>query len=106
MFSNTASGAPALSPFDQVCVALDLETTGLDSDRDTILEVGAVKFRGDEVLDTFQTFVNPGRKIPDHIQRLTNISPRQVQRAPLFSSVADRVAEFIAGHPVFAGLPQ
>ena len=100
MFSNTASGAPAISPFEQVCVALDLETTGLDSNRDTIIEIGAVKFRGDEVMDTLQTFVNPGRTIPEHIQRLTHISPRQVQRAPLFSSIADRVAEFVAGHPI------
>ena len=100
MFSNTASGAPAVSPFAQVCVALDLETTGLDSNRDAIIEIGAVKFRGDEVLDTLQTFVNPGRTIPEHIQRLTHISPRQVQRAPLFSSIAGRVAEFVADHPV------
>ena len=100
MFSNIASGAPTVSPFEQVCVALDLETTGLDPDRDTIIEVGAVKFRGDDVLDTLQTFVNPGRSIPEHIQRLTNISPRQVQRAPLFSAVADRVAEFVGDHPI------
>ncbi len=100
MFANSASKALAVSPFDLVCVALDLETTGLDSNRDTIIEIGAVKFRGDDVLDTLQTFVNPGRPIPDHIQRLTNISPRQVQRAPIFSTIADRVAEFVASHPV------
>ena len=89
-----------LDPFDQVHVALDLETTGLDSDRDKIIEVGAVKFRGGESIDTFQTFVNPGRSIPEFVQRLTGISPRQVANAPFFPSVGDRLAEFIGPHPV------
>ena len=88
------------SPLDQVYVSLDLETTGLDSERDTILEIGAVRFRGDEVLDTFETFVNPGRVIPDHIQRLTGIHPRQVERAPAFPVVSSEFAEFVGPHPV------
>ena len=89
-----------LSPLEQVYVSLDLETTGLDSDRDTILEIGAVRFRGDEVLDTFETFVNPGRAIPDHIQRLTGIRPSQVQRAPSFPSISDDLAQFLGSSPV------
>ena len=88
------------SPLDQVYVSLDLETTGLDSERDTILEIGAVRFKGDEVLDTFETFVNPGRPIPDHIQRLTGIQPRQVERAPAFPVIASDFAEFLGPHPV------
>ncbi len=75
-------------PIQQVHVALDLETTGLDSNKDSIIEIGAVKFQGDEPIDTFQTFINPSRSIPDFVQRLTGISPDQVARAPLFSCVA------------------
>ena len=56
---------PTATPFELVHVALDLETTGLDQSRDTIIEVGAVKFEGDRILDTFQTFINPGRSIPE-----------------------------------------
>ncbi len=89
-----------VSPLDQVYVSLDLETTGLDSERDTILEIGAVRFRGDQVLDTFETFVNPGRPIPDHIQRLTGIQPRQVERAPSFHSISGEFTEFLGPHPV------
>ena len=94
------TGHQLISPLDQVYVSLDLETTGLDSERDTILEIGAVRFRGDEVLDTFETFVNPGRAIPDYIQRLTGIQPRQVERAPSFSSIVGDLAEFLGSHPV------
>ena len=91
---------PASSPFEQVHVALDLETTGLEQSRDTIIEVGAVKFLGAEVIDTFQSLVNPGRPIPSFIQRLTGITDNQVKRAPFFNSVSDRLADFVEDHPV------
>ena len=89
-----------ISPFDQVNVALDLETTGLDSNRHQILEVGAVRFRGDEVVETYQTLVNPGVAIPEFIQRLTHISPQQVKRAPFFSSVASEIEDFLGADPI------
>ena len=88
------------TPFDLVHVALDLETTGLDKARDSIIEVGAIKFRGDEVIDTFQTFVNPGRAIPEFVQRLTGISPSQVKRAPTFNALAGRLQDFVGDHPI------
>ena len=88
------------TPFDQEFVALDLETTGLDSNRDTIIEIGAVKFQGEGEIDIFRTFVNPGRTIPEFVQRLTGITPRQVQRAPSFPTVAGELEDFIGAHPV------
>ena len=91
---------PALPVLEQTFVALDLETTGLDPDREKIIQVGAVKFQGDTVLDRFDTFVNPGRAIPDFIQRLTGIRPDQVSRAPHFSSVSLRLEEFLEDHPI------
>ena len=89
-----------ISPFEQVNVALDLETTGLDSNRHQILEVGAVRFRGDEVIETYQTLVNPGVAIPEFIQRLTRITPQQVKRAPFFSSVAAEIEDFLGADPI------
>ncbi|MDP7587963.1 MAG: helicase C-terminal domain-containing protein [Dehalococcoidia bacterium] len=89
-----------ISPFEQVNVALDLETTGLDSNRHQILEVGAVRFRGDEVIETYQTLVNPGVAIPEFIQRLTHITPQQVKRAPFFSSVAAEIEDFLGAGPL------
>ena len=41
-------------------VAFDLETTGLDSDRDAIIEIGCVRFSGDEVVDRFTAEVHAG----------------------------------------------
>ena len=56
-------------------VALDLETTGLDADRDAIMEIGAVRFDLDGHAETFSTFVDPERPVPYRIPRLPN--PRQ-----------------------------
>ena len=81
-------------------VALDLETTGLNAERDAIIEVGAVKFQEDRVLDVYQTLVNPYRKLPEFVQRLTGIGQREVDRAPAFAAVAGEVQEFVGGLPV------
>ena len=89
-----------VSPLEQTCVAIDLETTGLKAESDAILEVGAVRFRGDEVLDTFQTFINPGREIPEFVQRYTGITPQDIRRAPSFPEIRDGLAEFIGRDPI------
>ena len=56
-----------------VIVSLDIETTGLDESRDSIIEIAAVKFNGRRVEDEFSTLVNPGKHIPDFITGLTGI---------------------------------
>ena len=83
-----------------ICVSLDLETTGLESDQDSIIEVGAVKFQGRRVLDTYQTLVNPYRAIPEPIQRLTGISQKDVDSAPPFAPVAGELEAFIGTAPI------
>jgi ATP-dependent DNA helicase DinG len=72
---------------DKTYVALDLEFTGLDPQRDEIIEIGMVRFRGDEVLETFSSLVNPGRPIPYKIQLLSGISPDEVRAAPSLQSL-------------------
>ena len=88
------------SPLDQVWVSLDLETTGLSADDDEIIEVGAVKFQGERILDTFQSFTNPHRRLSDFIKRYTGISQADVDRAPSFGKVSAKLAPFIGSSPV------
>ena len=85
---------------NRIYVALDLETTGLDPQRDSILEIGAVKFRGDEILDTFTSLVNPGRPVPLKITELTGIEDAMVQNAPSLWSVLPRLSAFVRDLPV------
>ena len=87
-------------PLEEAWVALDLETTGLSRSEDTIIEVGAVKFLGDKVIDTFQTFVNPNRKLSDFIVGYTGIKQTDVDDAPSFSAVAPKFSAFIGSCPV------
>ena len=99
----------ALTPLDEAWVALDLETTGLSSDDDEIIEVGAVRFRGAEILDTFQSFVSPGRRLDPFVTRLTGITEADLRDAPSFSSVAAALATFVGrsplvGHNIFFDL--
>ncbi len=84
----------------RTCVAIDLETTGLDPARDAILEIGAIKFRGDEVLGEWSTLINPARPIPAKITELTGISAPMVRDAPPLWDVLPRLASFVRDLPV------
>ncbi|MCP4167050.1 MAG: DEAD/DEAH box helicase [Chloroflexi bacterium] len=84
----------------QIYVAVDLETTGLNSQKDTIIELGAARFRDGEVLETFSQVVNPGRSIPRNIQQLTGISQAEADAAPALGSVAAQFRRFIGDHPL------
>ncbi len=81
-------------------VAFDLETTGLDPQRDRIIEIGAVKFEGEKILDTFQTFINPQRAITPEITQLTSITNEMVINAPLIEEVRDKFADFLGDNPL------
>ncbi len=76
-------------------VALDLETTGLDPARDAIIEVGALRFDGDRVMERFSTFVNPGRKIPLFVTELTGITDADVEHAPGARKVVRDLSAFV-----------
>lgn len=81
-------------------VSLDLETTGLDSNRDAILEIGAVKFRDDEVIETLSTLVNPGRSVPQKIVELTGITQSMADAGLPLAEALDRVSLFVRDLPV------
>jgi predicted DnaQ family exonuclease/DinG family helicase len=85
---------------NQTLVSLDLETTGLDSEKDRIIEIGAVKFRGRKVLETFHTLVDPGCPLSYRIRLLTGITSEELQAAPAFPEVAEGLRDFIGDHPI------
>ncbi len=85
---------------DEILVSLDLETTGLSSEEDAIIEIGAVKFRGDQEIETLDTLVNPHRPLSYRICMLTGINQEELESAPDFSEVADRLAAFIGNCPI------
>ncbi|WP_423362874.1 PolC-type DNA polymerase III [Mycoplasma sp. P36-A1] len=76
-------------------VFFDLETTGLRNQKDKIIEIGAVKYENGIQIDSFDTFVNPQRKIPETIKDITNITDYMVEKAPLISEVLPKFMDFI-----------
>jgi len=84
----------------EIFVSLDLETTGLDPQSDEIIEIGAVKFQGGEVVETYHTLVKPYRPLPYRIQVLTGITPREVNSAPPLAVVLGDLVSFIGDHPI------
>ncbi|WAC47949.1 exonuclease domain-containing protein [Asticcacaulis sp. SL142] len=81
----------------QTYVVVDVETTGGRSIYDRVTEIGAVKVRGGEVIDVWQSLINPKRPIPAFITELTGITHDMVRDAPTFDQVADAFAAFMEG---------
>lgn len=79
----------------RVYVALDLETTGLDANQDAIIEIGAVKFTTERVLERFATLVNPRRPIPPRITQITGIRNEDVAHAPTLDRVLPELRAFV-----------
>lgn len=83
-------------------VVVDTETTGLDPARDQIIEIAACILRGPEVVDRFQTFVDPGRPIPAEITELTGIAQEDVAGAPDPSLAVELFATWADGRDLVA----
>jgi len=83
-------------------VALDIETTGLDPQRDAIIEIGAVRFNGRRIEAKWETLINPGRPIPPFITQLTGISNNMVVNAPKIREVLGDLVGFVGDAPVIS----
>ena len=81
-------------------VALDLETTGLNSSSDEIIEIGAVRFRGDRIEAEFETLINPGRKISRYVTQLTSITNEMVSTAPPAHEQILELKQFVGNDPI------
>lgn len=82
---------------DQRFAIVDVETTGGRASRDKITEIGIVLYDGQEIIDTYESLLNPQTYIPAGIVQLTGISQEMVKDAPLFHEVARDIVEFTAG---------
>ena len=87
----------AFVPVSSDHVVFDIETTGLKYKSCDIIEIGAVKVRGGQIVDRFQTFVNDGAVIPPNISALTHITNEMIAGAPSSKEVLRSFREFCEG---------
>jgi DNA polymerase III epsilon subunit family exonuclease len=90
----TAPPGAALALEDATYVVFDLETTGLAPGSSAICEIGAVRVRGLELEERFETLVNPRRPLPAPIAALTGIDPGALRGAPPVELAVRRFLEF------------
>jgi DNA polymerase-3 subunit epsilon len=82
-----------LDPMQPYAV-VDIETTGGRASTHKITEIGIVKMVNGEVVDQWQTLLNPQRRIPAMITSLTGITNDMVASAPLFADIANELESF------------
>ena len=88
--------------FGDEYVAFDLETTGLSSANDRIIEIGAVVMKNGEELDRFQTFVDPQRPLEKKIVELTGITDEMLKGAPKIEEILPEFLKFVNGRVLVA----
>lgn len=81
-------------------ICLDCETTGLDSEKDKIIEVAVVKFTMESTLDEFETLIDPECLIPEESIAIHNITQEMITGKPRISSVLSQLLELIGNHTI------
>src|SRR5690348_11051297 len=76
---------------------LDVETTGLSVTRDRIIEIGILKVEKGVVIDTFNSLVNPQTYVSSYIENITHIPLIELDKAPTFYEIQDRIMEMLEG---------
>lgn len=84
----------------QSFVALDIETTGFNPDKDGIIEFAAVKFNENETVDTYQSLINPLQPIPPLISHITGIGEDVLSKAPTLDQINEEITRFIGSDPI------
>ena len=113
--SNPRNKGKSLNEFPTDFCVLDLETTGLDPSFDEIIEVGIIKVRNNEIVDTYNSLIQPklyrylddeGNEIEfyidDFIVELTGITNEMLKDAPLLKNVFKDIENFI-GDDIIVG---
>ncbi len=91
---------PRHSPSAERYAAVDVETTGINPERDVIIEVGIVVFGREGVIERYSQLVNPKRPVPRDIQTLTGIDEEDLGRSPTIDAVIPEIRRLIGHLPI------
>lgn len=85
---------------NEVFVCFDCETTGLDLENDRIIEIAAAKFTFSEILEKYESLVDPQHPISEASLAIHHITEDMVKGKPLISDILPDVLKFIGGHTI------
>lgn len=88
--------------FEDEIVVLDIETTGYDFNRDSIIEVAAAVMRGPEVVETFDALIDPMVPVPLEITKLTGITDEMLTGQRSAEGVVAELVQFVGGRDIVA----
>lgn len=80
-----------------IYAVVDIETTGTDTYEDRMIQFGCVLVENGKIVSTFATDINPGIRIPAHIEQLTGIKNSRAKKAPYLEDVAYTIHQLLAG---------
>ena len=80
---------------DRPVAVFDLETTGIDPDKDRIVQIAIIRVEPDGRRTTFETMVNPEVPIPPEATKVHGIKDSDVQDKPTFSQIRKEVEEYL-----------
>ena len=89
-----------MNKFVNSYVVFDTETTGLKDQTDHIIEIGALKYINDELVEEFDVLINPMEDIPEIITNITGITNEMVAKEKTIEEVLPLFMEFIGELPV------
>jgi DNA polymerase-3 subunit epsilon len=98
------SDTPALlsKGFPEKMVLLDLETTGGKATHHRVIEIGLIIIEQGEMVERWQSFIDPETTLPPFIQKLTGIAPSMLLGAPLFAEIAEQLLGYLEGRTLVA----
>ena len=82
------------------CVIVDVETTGLNPSYDSVIEISAIKVKGNKAVSEFSSLINPKKMIPPFISNLTGITNEMVLNAPNRRKVLIEFCSFTGTNPI------
>ncbi len=80
-------------PYKKTIAIVDVETTGGNASNNRLIEIGIIRIENGVEVCRFQSLVQPEQSVPIFVQNLTGISDRDLESAPLFEAIADKVEE-------------
>jgi len=87
---------------DNILIVLDVETTGLDHTREKIIEFAGLKLVNGEIVEEFETLINPEQHIRYSSINIHGITEDMVVDAPKTAEILPRILEFIGDYPIVA----